>query len=362
MPDAEAVPLVASVAAPKVGYRKLAYVALAMLTVQNCGAVLLLRYTRTVASERQYLTSTAVILGEAFKLVISGILVLYQEGTLTKMFQDPKEVVKSSVPALLYLLQNNLFYVAVSNLQPATFQVTYQLKILTTAVLSVIILKKKLSRDQWIALFVLTMGVITVQYSEFLASTAVDEPSDILNLPLGLACTLISTLTSGLAGVYFEYMIKGAAKLSVWERNFQLAGYSVLIGFVGLYWQPTDYSVVSSKGFFHGYTNLTFFNAFVQSCGGIIIAFVIKHADNILKNFATAFSLVLSCFFSFLLFDMRLSGLFMLGVALVLCATSLYSQESGAFRRALEAVIGAESKPLKHLPDVDAHAEEKAEV
>lgn len=84
-----------------------------------------------------YLTSTAVIMAEVVKLVISGALVLRQEGGLLQMFQEPKQLLRSSVPALLYLIQNNLQYVAVSNLQPATYQVVYQLKILTTAVLSV---------------------------------------------------------------------------------------------------------------------------------------------------------------------------------------------------------------------------------
>merc|ERR1712166_210416 len=80
---------------PRGGYTTIAYVALGMLTLQNCGAVLLMRYTRTIDSERQYLTSTAVILGEVFKLIISGMLVLQQEGTLMKMFANPKEVAKS---------------------------------------------------------------------------------------------------------------------------------------------------------------------------------------------------------------------------------------------------------------------------
>jgi len=339
---------------PRGGYTTIAYVALGMLTIQNCGAVLLMRYTRTIDSERQYLTTTAVVLGEIFKLVISGMLVVSQEGTLTKMFADPWEVTKSSVPALLYLLQNNLQYVAVSNLQPATYQVTYQLKILSTAVLSVIMLRKKLSRDQWMALFILTMGVVTVQLSEYFASSATGavKESETLNLTLGLTCTLIATLSSGLAGVYFEYVIKGGdgvAKLSVWERNFQLAGFSVLIGLGGLLVHPTDYAVVSTKGFFHGYTSLTFFNVFIQSCGGIIIAFVIKHADNILKNFATAFSLVFSCLFSFLLFNMSVSGLFMLGVVMVLFATSLYSQGSAAIIKAFESLTGYGKNQAQHL-------------
>lgn len=39
-------------------------------------------------------------------------------------------------------VQNNLLFISLSNLSGAVYQVTYQLKILTTAVLSVVILGK----------------------------------------------------------------------------------------------------------------------------------------------------------------------------------------------------------------------------
>jgi UDP-sugar transporter A1/2/3 len=44
--------------------------------------------------------------------------------------------------------------------------VTYQGKILTTAVLSVVMLNKKLSGQQWVSLLMLTAGIACVQLSQ----------------------------------------------------------------------------------------------------------------------------------------------------------------------------------------------------
>ena len=56
------------------------------------------------------------------------------------------DTLKVCIPSAIYLVQNNLLYIAAGNLDVATYQITYQLKILTTALFAVLILGKKLNK------------------------------------------------------------------------------------------------------------------------------------------------------------------------------------------------------------------------
>ncbi|PWA17367.1 hypothetical protein CCH79_00011224, partial [Gambusia affinis] len=59
--------------------------------------------------------------------------------------------------------------------------------------------------------------------------------------------------------------------------------------------------------------------------GGLVVAVVIKYADNILKGFATSVSIIVSTLISyFLLNDFNPTGVFFLGATLVIAATFLY--------------------------------------
>jgi hypothetical protein len=105
-------------------------------------------------------------------------------------------------PALLYFVQNNLQYLAASLLDPATFQVTYQLKLLTTALFSVLLLRRRLTRGKWACLMLLTLGVALVQVpvpGEGRASSP--SPSGWRHFE-GLLTVLLACVLSGLAGVW----------------------------------------------------------------------------------------------------------------------------------------------------------------
>ena len=72
------------------------------------------------------------------------------------------------------------------------------------------------------------------------------------------------------------------------------------------------------NGFFYGYNKWTWAAITCQAIGGLIVAMVVKYADNILKGFATSISIILSSVASVFIFEFQLSFLFMVGAMIVL--------------------------------------------
>lgn len=108
------------------------YISLIILVAQNAALVLTMRYSRIVSTDKMYLASTAVVLTELMKLAISLFVVFYNNNLdlektgkllFTEIIVKGSETVKVSVPSVLYTIQNNLLYVALSHLNAVTFQV-----------------------------------------------------------------------------------------------------------------------------------------------------------------------------------------------------------------------------------------------
>jgi len=82
---------------------------------------------------------------------------------------------------------------------------------------------------------------------------------------------------------------------------------------------------VLENGFFYGYNPVVVAVIFLQGLGGLIVAIVVKYADNILKGFAASFSIVTSCFLSYLVFDFHPNWMFVMGAVLVNLSMYMYS-------------------------------------
>lgn len=227
------------------------------------------------------------------------------------------------------MIQNNLQFVAASNLEPSTFQVSYQMKILTTAAFSVALLRKQISTRKWLALLALALGVGIVQIQSGSGgshSHSGEGNGHVMDRLKGFAAVVAACFTSGLAGVYFEMVLKGS-KADLWVRNVQLSLFSLVPAMVPMI---AVWSTEGGSGFFSSiFANFgpwAWATVAVQVFGGLVTAVVIKYSDNILKSFATSLSIVLSFLASVALFHVHITPSFVLGSSTVLAATWLYNK------------------------------------
>lgn len=323
-PPAQQIPMPVNARARETSTRQ-RHIALTVLVLQNTLLVLMMRQSRSTCKPDQalYNPATAVFLSEVLKTIFCFATVRYKRlgGAVSWNNSWRNEVTQMLIPSALYAVQNNLLYIALSNLEAATFQITYQLKILSTAIFSVILLNRKITRKNWIALILLMLGVTLVQTQT--ATTDVASSSSNDKPLLGLVAVLACCVSSGFAGCYFEKSLK-TSDTSMWVRNIQLGLCSLVFSAAGLL--VNDWALLRSNGFFYGYNGLVWLVICNQAAGGLIVASVVKYADSILKAFATSISILLSSCISYYLFDFRVTWTFALGAAIVLYATYLYGK------------------------------------
>lgn len=302
------------------------FLVLVLLTIQNAGAVLLMRYTRSIPGETEFVTQTAVIAQEFLKGSCCVLILLFTEGTVSSAWAKPIEALKTAVPALLYLGQNNLQYIAVGLLDAATYTVTYQTKTIWSGIFSVFLLGKVLKINKWLGLAMLSVGVGVVQLSGVSKAKESGSHLEASQRAQGFMIILLAAALSSLAGVYFEKILKGV-RVSLWTRNLQLAVYSVATALVPLY-ASGDLSLVVDKGFFYGYTQMTWICIIMNAGGGLLVGCVISYADAVTKDVAIGASIVLSSVASTQLFGFEISSAFLVGVCMVIYSVFLYGERA----------------------------------
>lgn len=233
-------------------------------------------------------------------------------------------------------MQNNLLYVALSNLDSSTFQVLYQAKVLTTALFSVVLLKRTLNLGKWISLVMLMVGVALVQMQ--VSGQSGPAKTVGMNRLGGLASVFISCLSSGFAGVYFEMQLKGSTT-TLWMRNIQLASFGFVFSWMVMMYNDGD--IVLKQGLTHGYDLPVCFVVLNQAVGGLCVAVVVRYGDSIVKGFATSISVIFGCILSIWLFDFQPNFQFVIGTILVLTSVYIYGQGCPA---ACDAIINKQTR------------------
>jgi UDP-sugar transporter A1/2/3 len=132
--------------------------------------VLISRHTRSsLDSSQLYNIWDMILVTEVCTFVLATLSIcgtpkqsIHLKELLRNLILFSAESVNIAVSALLYLVHNSLFFVAISNLTAPVFQVTNQMKLLITDLVSVLLSSRKYSCFRLTALFTLTFEISRV--------------------------------------------------------------------------------------------------------------------------------------------------------------------------------------------------------
>eukprot|EP00667_Euglena_gracilis_P006481 EG_transcript_6539 len=243
-----------------------------------------------------------------------------------------------SVPAGLYVFDNNVYFVVIHMIGPIKFHLFNSIKVLITAILVRTFLKRVLSLNQWCSLLLLFVGLIVTQQSEifhmalqecrsstesedFAATRLFSSPS----VFFGFLLVICMASASSFANIWAEYVYKKDDDEEFYLKNIQLYFYGFILNAFALIVRGCILTrSIRDLGLFTGFTSLTVVVILLQAGYGFMIAHVLKILDNIANVFAHAAALLLTVVLSSVLFSFHPSLLFFCGCITIFISMFLY--------------------------------------
>mmetsp|Transcript_69072 Transcript_69072/g.135758 ORF Transcript_69072/g.135758 Transcript_69072/m.135758 type:complete len:441 (+) Transcript_69072:245-1567(+) len=386
-------------------------VILVSVMLQNALYTLMRRYSQGVLKE-SVSSAEVLLLSEVFKLFFSGYMTAdSKEPTdahgkgATKLAWLALNSSKMLILALIYAAMNVLSFVALRRIDAAAFTVCAQLKILTTAFFSVLVLQRHLTWTKWRALLLIVCASVLVSTPAVTSSSAdcghdgavasgggqphrrlslgggvggggdegagvgdddagvgggggggeADESFETL---VGFGAVLLEVTLSGFASIYFEKVIKATnVKLSIWDRNFQLAMYSVLF-YVGMISYESATNAEYQLG--QGWSVLSVLVAFLGALGGILVALSVKHTDSIMKSIAVSGAIVLASAGGYAFLGGPMTLPMAVGSVVAIIATQNYTFDSEVASGAAASTLAVSSSSSPPAMPTSLSALEKA--
>lgn len=286
--------------------------------------------------------STVPFLAELVKLAVSYALLTRQRRSdpgSVRTTRDIRTVALFIVPSLIYMVHNNVQFFFLKYVDPATYQILGNLKIVTTGLLLRLALRRQLSRLQWMALLLLMAGAATSQINTDCSSGTTQS---VLHAPImGYVFGVISALLSAVAAVYTEWVLKKNNDTLYWQ-NMLLYGFGCLFNFLNL-----AHSKAASGGgldILRGYGPITWLVVANLAFSGLLVSWVMKFADSIVKVYATSLAMLLTTLVSITFFALQPTLQMGLGIVVASCSVVLYYVPPAALAAVPEEV------PLSKLP------------
>jgi len=292
----------------------------------------LLIYASKLAGAPPFNATSVVLLTEAVKLLMALGMYLRFDGGLHQLARTIAATVplllKYSVPALLYCAYNNLVYVNLAAFDPGTYNVLMQLRLVLTGVIYQRAFAKRLNRNQWVAIVLITLGCMLKESGKM---------ADSANFSANRSAWLLllaQMLASVCAGVYNEILLKaenvGAEGAGILVTTNLQNGYmyfnSVVWNVAVLIAQGRLGEAMSSDNLVAVLSPTILAIVAIMSSVGLVTGFFLKHLDSVLKAVASALEVVLTMLASYAFFGIPLDARSLLAASLVGGGVALYAR------------------------------------
>ena len=240
-----------------------------------------------------------VLYTEAVKMLLTlyGLYFHRQDSDILRACtESPLSIMKLAIPAFLYVVQNNLSYIAILETSAPTFQLWSNLKLITTAIFMKLILDHKLKYIPSGSLLQILLALSITNICRH----------GLVKYEFGIIYIILLSTVSGFSSTYTEFLIK-SKKASFIVTTLHIYIFTTIISIPLYKYQPLNDPYLIT---------MMILNVFV----GMSISVIMKYSNNIIKLFSTFISFILSAFLSFMFADFRFTPSFFVSSVLV-CIT-----------------------------------------
>eukprot|EP00752_Nemacystus_decipiens_P001782 g1722.t1 len=246
----------------------------------------------------------SLIIGSEVTKIVLCVLVILSSGRnlygpMLKAWTLRRSLGAAALPAIGYSLQNWLSQLGYKNLDSLTFNLLNQTKTLSAALCLYLVMGKKQSPQQLVALSLLLASALLLNScndsSNSSSSSSGGKTTSETRLWLGVLPVLGAAFLSGLCGATTQRTLQRSG-CNASQLSLELAVYGVLTLMVTLgcgMGGPGAPAAAAAAGgeswrqaFFRGWTRWTWLPVLSQAAGGVVVGQVTKHAGSVQKGFA----------------------------------------------------------------------------
>lgn len=252
-------------------------------------------------------------------------------------FPALKDVGLYSMPAILYLITNNMKYPILERINPGVFAVVWNLKIIGVAFLLYFVLRRKFTCCKWLGIFLLVVGSSLAELSQWNHKGSSEGVKDDVTADIqGIILLVVALVLISVANVTCEFIYKrptdSGNPISLHRQNVVLYSWGLTLNAIA--WSLEDINM--HETFFQSYTHWTVAVVIMNGLSGYLIGAMFKYIDSIVAIYADLVAMFITAIVSAVFFELDINLLFCLGFVVSSLSIWVYYNDEGTMEKEVE--------------------------